>query len=297
MRTLDLESLEIFRSVVTEGGIVRAAARLNRVQSNITTRVRQLEHRLGVMLFRREGRTLRLTAEGQKLLAYAERLLRLADDATVAIQGGLPLGRFRLGSLESTAGVRLPPLLARYHAEFPDVTLELSIGPTATLVQRILKYEIDAAFVSEPFSAPGMEALPVFQEELALVAPAGTSQADAKELARRAIISFSQGCSYRRRLEEWLSSTQIFPERVMEFGSYQAMAACVAAGAGVAIMPRSVLESLVAKGELSIHRLPPEIAANRTHLIWRGAASPATNGLLKLLTELTVPGIPDVAEQ
>ncbi|WP_039852803.1 LysR family transcriptional regulator [Magnetospirillum fulvum] len=283
MRTLDLDSLHIFRAVVAEGGVVRAAARLNRVQSNVTTRIRQLEEKLGVALFRREGRGLRLTAEGEKLLPYAERLLRLAEEATLAMRSGLPLGQFRLGALESTAGVRLPPLLALYHARFPNVTVELSTGSTGQLLNRLLKFEIDAAFVSEPFSAPELEALPVFIEELALVAPIGASLADATQLARRTIIAFSQGCSYRRRLEEWLAAEKISPERVLEFASYQAMAACVAAGTGVAVMPRSVLRDLSAIEQVATHDLPPHIAANRTHLVWRAPSSPAVEALLSLL--------------
>jgi hypothetical protein len=78
MRTIDLESLKIFRTVVDEGGVVRAATKLNRVQSNVTTRIRQLEEHVGARLFRREGRSIRLSAEGHTLLAYANRLLRLA---------------------------------------------------------------------------------------------------------------------------------------------------------------------------------------------------------------------------
>jgi len=75
MRTIDLESLKIFRTVVDEGGIVRAANKLNRVQSSVTTRIRQLEEHLGTRLFRREGRSIRLSAEGHTLLTYADRLL------------------------------------------------------------------------------------------------------------------------------------------------------------------------------------------------------------------------------
>jgi DNA-binding transcriptional LysR family regulator len=78
---IDLESLRIFRTVVDEGGVVHAANKLNRVQSNVTTRIRQLEEHLGTRLFRREGRSIRLSAEGQTLLGYADRLLRLADEA------------------------------------------------------------------------------------------------------------------------------------------------------------------------------------------------------------------------
>ena len=95
---IDLESLNIFRTVVEEGGVVRAAAKLNRVQSNVTTRIRQLEERLGgVHLFRRTGRTLALSADGHTLLAYAERLLRLADEAANALANGRPRGRVQTG--------------------------------------------------------------------------------------------------------------------------------------------------------------------------------------------------------
>src|SRR5262245_59033852 len=168
MRTIDLESLKIFRTVVDEGGVVRAARKLNRVQSNVTTRIRQLEQVLGTRLFRREGRSIRLSAEGQTLLAYADRLLRLADEAVSEMRTGKPRGAFRLGSPETTAGTRLPPLLSRYHSAYPEVVVELAVAPTATLVAKVRNFELEAAFVSEPFMAPELESRPVFEEELVL---------------------------------------------------------------------------------------------------------------------------------
>src|SRR5262245_35964879 len=155
MRTMDLESLRIFRTVVDEGGVIRAALKLNRVQSNVTTRIRQLEEHLGVRLFRREGRALRLSAEGHALLAYTDRLLRLADEAVSEMRTGKPKGVFRLGALESTAGSRLAPVLSRYHALHPDVIVELATGTTGALLTRVVNFELEAAFVAEPFTAPG----------------------------------------------------------------------------------------------------------------------------------------------
>ena len=125
MRTIDLDSLEIFRTVVAEGGVIRAADKLNRVQSNVTTRIQQLEERLGQKLFHRQGRSLALAPAGHKLLPYAERLLRLADEAESELRSDLPLGTFRLGSLESTAGSRLAPVLSRFHRLYPGVVVEL----------------------------------------------------------------------------------------------------------------------------------------------------------------------------
>jgi DNA-binding transcriptional LysR family regulator len=286
MRTIDLESLKIFRTVVDEGGVVRAAAKLNRVQSNVTTRIRQLEEHVGARLFRREGRNIRLSAEGHKLLGYAGRLLQLADEAVSEMRTGKPRGVFRLGSLESTAGSRLPPLLSRYHAMFPEVVVELATGTTGALIKRLANFEIEAAFVSEPFYAPHLQARPVFEEQLVVV----TSRT-VGELSRPAdfrlstLIAFAHGCSYRKRVEEWLATDGIVPDRVLEFASYQAMIACVAAGTGFAVVPRSVLSDLRSSKGIRQHDLPKKYALNRTHLVWNGEVSPALNGLISLFVD------------
>ena len=289
MRTIDLESLKIFRTVVDEGGIVRAAHKLNRVQSNVTTRIRQLEQHLGTRLFRRHGRSIRLSAEGHTLRIYADRLLRLADEAVSEMRAGKPRGVFRLGSLESTAGSRLAPILSRYHTLYPDVVVELATGTAGALVTRVLNFELEAAFVSEPFTATGLKARPVFAERLVLV----TSRAIRKvsgpaDLGRSTLIAFTQGCSYRKRIEEWLGSGNVMPERILEFASYQAMIACVAAGTGFAVVPRSVLEALRATRSIRQHALPKRISLNRTYIVWHGDPSPSLHGLLSLLTDVAV---------
>src|SRR3954465_4964866 len=162
MKSLDLDSLEIFRAVVQEGGIIRAAAKLNRVQSNVTTRIKQLEGRRGTPLFRRQGRSLTLSPEGELLLSYAQRLFRIADEAEHELRSGKPMGVFRIGSLESTAGSRLAPVLSKFHRACPGVVVELVTGTTGALIERVGRFEIEGAFVSEPFTAPGLEAMKVF---------------------------------------------------------------------------------------------------------------------------------------
>src|SRR6184192_3739011 len=247
MRTIDLDTLEIFRAVVQEGGVIRAAAKLNRVQSNVTTRIKQLEERLGTPLFRRQGRSLTLSPEGELLLSYAQRLFRIADEAEHELKSGKPMGTFRIGSLESTAGSRLAPILSRFHRLYPAVVVELVTGTTGALVQRVTNFEIEAAFVSEPFTAPGLESMKVFEEELVLITPRDMAEVTrANQLAGSTLIAFANGCSYRKRVEEWLGASAVMPARTLEFGSYQAMIACVAAGTGFAIVPKSLLVALKA---------------------------------------------------
>src|SRR3954463_12127708 len=207
---MDLAALRIFKSVVEHGGINKAAAKLHRVPSNVTTRIQQLEEKLGTKLFVRTGRRLSLSAEGRRLLPYAEQLLRLSGEAEAALRDGAPRGALRIGALESTAASRLPPVLSRYHQRYPDVHIEMVTGTSGALVTRVHEQDIEAAFVAEPFNADDLETQGAFVEELVLITPKSLGRIrSAKDLGNRTVIAFSTGCSYRRRLEAWLGAAPL----------------------------------------------------------------------------------------
>jgi DNA-binding transcriptional LysR family regulator len=285
MRSIDLDSLDIFRTVVQEGGVIRAASKLNRVQSNVTTRIKQLEQRLGRSLFRKQGRGLVLSPEGELLMSYAQRLFRLADEAENELKSGRAMGLFRIGSLESTAGSRLAPILSRFHRQHPGVVVELVTGTTGALLQRVANFEIEAAFVSEPFTPGELQARKVFEEELVLITGKDVEAVRrASELAGMTLIAFANGCSYRKRLEDWLGASGVLPARTLEFASYQAMIACVAAGTGFAVVPRSLLSTLRAAQDVRQHELPARVRRNHTHLVWHGTASTSLTRLMEILS-------------
>jgi DNA-binding transcriptional LysR family regulator len=278
---MDFVALQIFKAVAEEGGITRAAARLHRVQSNVTTRVRQLEERLGAKLFLRQNRRLVLSPEGKVLLAYADQMLRLSNEAEAALRQGAPRGTLRIGTMESTAATRLPPVLSRYHRLYPEVRIELVTGTSGALVAKVANYEIEAAFVADPPRPAEFDSQAAFDEELVLIAPQSAAPIrSAREIGEHSVIAFGTGCTYRKRLEEWLAQSGAQPVRVMEFQSYHAIVACVAAGAGIAIVPRSVIALAAAPPQVKLHPLPARIAKARTQLIWRkGHRSAALNAL------------------
>jgi len=151
--------------------VTRAAQQFHRVQSNVTTRVKQLEEGLGVALFVREGRRMQLTAEGRVLVDYADRLLALAEEARNAVNDARPRGTLRLGAMESTAAVRLPQPLNRLHRTHADLAVELRTGNPQQLTTLVLNGELDAALVAEPVTDSRLESRAVFDEELVLVSP------------------------------------------------------------------------------------------------------------------------------
>ncbi|AHC63411.1 LysR family transcriptional regulator NmoR [Pseudomonas aeruginosa] len=264
---MDLSSLEIFRAVAHEASVTRAAQQLQRAQSNVTTRILQLEEDLGVELFLRDGKRMSLTERGSEFLAYAEQLLALADEARQSMHPAEPGGRLRLGSMESTAASRLPALLASYHKACPRVALEVSTGTSRALFDGVRARRLDCALVAAgpgwagELDGSGLRGEPLFREELLMILPAEHPPVhDVAEVRLRTLAGFARGCTYRQLAEDSLGT----PLTVQEVGSYHAILACVAAGACVGVLPRSVLQLL---GTPPLRSLP--LAEVDTWLVWR----------------------------
>ena len=281
---MDLRDLEVFRAVVAEGGITRAATRLGRVQSSVTARVKQLEQELGTDLFIREGKRLKIAPAGKVLLGYADRLLSLADEAKAALNDSRPRGEFRLGAMESTAAVRLPGPLTVYYRRHPEVDLKLRTGNPRQLATALLDGEIEAALVAEPVAEARFDWSPAFAERLVLVAPADHPRIDETSPAPDTVIVFEHGCPHRRQLDAWYARRDDLPRQTIELGSYHAMFGSVVAGMGVALMPESVLSAFPERDRVSTHPLPDDLKTLRTLLIWpRGGSSPKINALIEIL--------------
>jgi DNA-binding transcriptional LysR family regulator len=267
---MDFTDLQVFKAVVDEGGISPAAKKLHRVQSNVTVRIQRLEASLGTRLFVREKGRLHLSPSGRLFLEYVDEILRLPSHARDAVTADSPQGVLRIGTLESTAASRLPALLSRYHARYPAVRVELTTGTTDALVDAILNRAVEGAFVADCVPASQIDAMPAFKEELALIAPRTHPRIRrAQDVRTDTVIAFPSGCAYRRRLQKWLAAGRVIPERVLELSSYHAIAACVASGTGIAVVPVSVLRTLRGAEDVAVYPLGEKKVEATTSLIWR----------------------------
>ena len=267
---MDLTQLEIFRTIAEEGSITGAAEKLHRVPSNISTRLRQLEDELGSELFHREKLRLQITDSGRTLLDYARRILALADEARQSISGQQPCGIFTLGAIESTAAVRLPPLISHYHQRWPQVELDLSTGPSGEMIDGVLSGKYSAAFVDGPPKHPLLEGIPVFKEELVLIGALNHPPVpDASSIAGSTIYAFRANCSYRRLFENWFARDNAAPGKIFEMESYHGILACVSAGAGLALIPASMLESMPGRDSVQAWPLSEDMGNIEIWLMWR----------------------------
>lgn len=258
--TMEFSDLKTFSAVVRCGGITRAAIELGTVQSNVTSRVKALEGEIGIPLFERHSRGMTLTGAGRRLLPYVERLTALSREAVVAARDdGVPKGPLSIGSMETTAAVRLPLLLAKFHRTCPAVELTLRTGPTASLVDGVLDGTFDAAFVCGPIDHPDLVAISAFNEELVLVTATQCSSLAALRKATSGpgptALVFRTGCSYRQRLEQVLAEFGWPSAARLEFGTLDGIIGCVAANVGVTLLPRTVVQRAGLGGSIRAHSL------------------------------------------
>lgn len=147
LTNLDMDVLRTFVAGVDLGSFAKAAGRLGRSPSAISLQLRKLEEQTGCALFRKEGRGLVLTENGEMLVGYARRLLDLNDQALAAVRNPGVAGSVRLGLPQDFAETWLPKVLARFARLHPNVRVEACVDRTAVLIEAIDKGGLDLALV------------------------------------------------------------------------------------------------------------------------------------------------------
>ncbi|MBA4493796.1 LysR family transcriptional regulator [Paenactinomyces guangxiensis] len=288
---MDVRDLQFFQSVARHKSVTKAAEELNYVQSNVTTRITRLEKKLKTKLFYRNGKGMTLTPAGRILIHYADRILQLVREAENAFL--MPQGPLKLGSTESTASIHLPALLIEYHHSCPDVDVSLTTASSEQLIEQVLRYELDGAFVVGPVNHPDLRSSVFMEEELVLISsPHHGPISSASDLQDQTILVFNTGCCYRAILENWLRAEGVRPVKRMEFSTLDGLIGCVKAGLGVALVSRLVAQEY-RRGETRLHSVPSDYSRATTVFIQRNDVqqTPALAHFIKLMEQ------PDIKEK
>ena len=268
---MDLHALKIFQTVAKLGSISQAARELQYAQSNITMKIQQLETDLQTTLFYRHNRGTTLTAKGSMLLTYTEKIFDLIEETkNVMSDDQTPKGPLIIGSMETTAAVRLPALFSKYLKDYPEVDLTLKTGSTEQNIQAVLQYELDGAFVAGPINHPDLIQEEVFEEELVLITDtAHPPISSIKDIQASTLLVFHPGCAYREMFEQWLHQEKMIPNKIMEFGTIDGIIGCVSAGLGISMLPYSATAKYIQEGTLRQHSLPNQYGKVKTMFIHR----------------------------
>jgi DNA-binding transcriptional LysR family regulator len=233
---LDIDQLRTFIAIAETGSFTRAAEAVHKTQSAVSMQMKRLEERIARPIFARDGRASKLTEDGQRLLDYARRLVKLNVETIAAFSDAALSGRVRLGVPDDYADRYLPEIMARFSHAYPGVELTVLCEPTVDLLERIDGNELDLAIVTNCESRRASE---TFRRERLLWVTSNRHSIHAEEPLPLALGRPS--CLWRRTAIEQLEAIGR-PFRVLYSSSNAgAVAAAVLAGLAVSVLAESGL--------------------------------------------------------
>lgn len=281
---MNTNDLKIFEAVAEHQSFTKAAKSMYTVQSNVTARIKSLEEEFGAALFDRDSRRIGLTPSGEILMRYCKQIGQLLDEAKSSIKNsGSVAGMLRIGCIETTMALKAPEILRQFEEKFPAVELEFRSAMRSQLIDEVLNYELDAAFVSAPVNVKGLEQLPVMEERLAILSAAnGPELRDLMVDQPVRIVVFAEGCVFRERLETWLSSQGIVQYKSTVLNSIEGIINFVEAGIGISILPEQIITQYYPGRQIRMQPLNKQLGTMNTVLIHRseGTKSSALQAFL-----------------
>ncbi len=270
---MDLRKLEYFYVVATEGSLSKAAEKLNYAQSNLSTMIRRLEEEMDTQLFYRSSQGMQLTDKGEELYHYADKMLRMSERISRAMKSSTDESVIHIGTLESIAVTVLPGILSSYRAGHPNNRVQVEIGPSfgpGGLVDRILNYEKDLAFISGDIDNPDIVSKKIGIDHAVIVSNRDYGKdVPLEEILNDQILSFPLGCCCRLRYDAFAAHIGIRPKEILETASISTIFSNVVAGTGVACFPKSCVHFYESRFPVYIYDLPDPFSAMEWSIIWR----------------------------
>ena len=269
---VSLYHLETLLWIDRLGTFSAAAERLNTTQPAVSARMRELEQRLGSTLFRRNGRTMSLTAAGRKLVRDCDPLLRDMQLALLGSGGyGEASGVVRIGAGEIAAASCLPGFVAALKADMPNVGLEIEIDLTANLIQQLLTGRTDIAFAAGPIAHPALTTRPIGEVALVwLASPAiAASFGRGGEGAPVPVWSLASHSPIHGRMRDAINASRIAPKSLNLCNNARTMIDIAKADGGVGIFPEPMVRTEVAGGALVEIADMPALAPVEFHVAMR----------------------------
>jgi len=278
MTTINTEWYRIFMVTAKAGNLTKAAQELFITQPSVSYTIKQLEEKLGVLLFQRMSKGVVLTAEGQSLLAYVEQSMALleAGEKRIDLLKRLAGGELRIGASDSLIKHILLPSLEAYRSQYPEVHIRLTHGKTPDLIQRLKDGHTDCIVVPRSAKQDWMQIEPA--GELADVFVVGEAyrvyaeqKLTAEELLKSLpLLMLSRGSSSERYAAEWFARQGLEMDAQIELGSVDLLVEFARKGFGAAFVARSFIEKELASGELLELRLESAIPARQLVLAYHG---------------------------
>ncbi len=288
---MELRHLRYFEAVARHCHVTRAASELHIAQPALSKQISQLEQELGLALFDRVGRNVRLTEAGEALLPHARAVMAQveASRAEMAERIGLRRGRATIGTTPTVGTQLLPKVLAAFNQRYPGIELRLHEAGVQTLLDLLETGLTDVAIVTLPVEDAHLTVVPLFSEEMVVAVWRGhplsaLSSVQLRDLAKTAWVLSPENYELREATLVACQQAGFSPRVVLDGGEIDTLLRFVAAGLGVALVPRLAVQEVQ---DLVALRVADQVLQRSLGLVWRGdrVASPAARALREFLVD------------
>jgi len=272
---INLGQIRVFEAVTRGGSFSAAAERLGVTPPAVSLQIKQLEQAHDVRLFDRVGRRVRLTAAGRRLEEYAQRIVALAADAERALEAtrGFAGGHLRLLASATAAAYYLPPLLTRLRQRYPGIRVQLDVGNSQRVRERIASLDGDLGVLGVDVRHPDLVFELFARDPLVIVVAPGHPWARRRrvplgELRDQPLILRERGSASRSLVERRLAALGASARPAMEISSNEAIKSAVEMGNGVALMSAAIVRREVEAGHLRAVGVAGERLARNLYLVY-----------------------------
>ncbi len=271
---MDSNLLKIFVAVANNHSISLGALELGFAQSNVTSRIKQLEKNVGYSLFHRIPKGVKLTHEGEKLYPFAIEIVKKVEEAILQMKNINHQAIIRVGSTQSNAPIRLLPFVTKLNHDFSKMKIELFTDTTPLVVNALLDYKIDIGFVSGNPNHKDILVLQRFKEDIYLI--------ESKDkISENCILGYKDSCAYYTYLSSYFKKQGNSTFKTTIFENYETILGCAKIGMGKSLVPKSIIDKFDYAKDLKMTKLSKEEIDLSTHLVCRKDYIPMISEYLK----------------
>lgn len=222
------------------------------------------------------------------MLNYSKQINNLIEEAKLSVgKSDIIKGQIKIGFLETTMALKGPDIVNEMANKFPLVDIDLTSAMRDTLIDDIMNYKLDAAFIPAPIYNEELEQIHIMDERIVAVTPIGIKSLDnlIEQHQIKAIV-FDQGCFFRARLEAWLISNNILNYHKTVINSIEGVVNFIESGIGFSFLPEEIVSSFYSGKKIKTFPLPNEIGSVKTVLIYRkdNLSSPVLKAFINLFS-------------
>jgi DNA-binding transcriptional LysR family regulator len=278
---MTISQLKAFVWIATLGSFRAAAERLRLTQPTISLRIQTLEKQLGRPLFERSASRVRLTDYGAVLLDYATRIVSLSEEATVRIGDRAASTKpLRIGAIDSFALTCMPEILRKLMADRPKGGIDITVGHTILLEQKLLDGQLDIAVLGDPIPNDHIINTPLSKMSMVwLTSPAlriHSKVVNPEDLANLQVLTMPADTRLYHMMQDWFGTTRHQPRRICTCSSLATIVALLESGCGVSLLPKFCVQDKLKLGTLKVLRVRPPVP-HGLYTVAQKRSSPASD--------------------